>query len=111
MIAPQENPQFDVDSTSYIPGGISVSSMVVVQGHPELLQIVGALHPPGGFAGRLDRGEQQRDENSDDRNDNQQFHERKTAATATVGLSNRAATLPGKPAVAPDAGRAKRNSL
>ena len=51
--------------------------MVVVQGRTKLLQVVVALGPPRRFAGRLDRGQQQRDQDADDGDHDQQFNQRK----------------------------------
>ena len=45
--------------------------MIVVHRQTELLQIVDALHPPSCFASRLDRGQEQRDEYRDDRDDDE----------------------------------------
>src|SRR5512147_203757 len=47
----------------------------VVDGEPQLLEVVGALHPPCGLAGGLDRGEQQCDEDADDGDDHQQLNQ------------------------------------
>jgi hypothetical protein len=44
---------------------------VVVDRQPELLEVVGALGAPGGLAGRLDRGQEQGDQDGDDRDDHQ----------------------------------------
>jgi hypothetical protein len=49
-----------------------------------LFQVVAALHAPSGFAGRLHGGEQQANQDPNDRNDNQQFHQRKTQFTIQV---------------------------
>jgi hypothetical protein len=43
-----------------------------------LFHAVAALHAASGLARRLDGGEQQGDEDADDRNDDQQFNQRKT---------------------------------
>ena len=45
----------------------------------DLLEVVGALHPPGGFPRGLHGRQQQRDQDPDDRDHDQQFHERKAA--------------------------------
>ena len=47
--------------------------MVVVQAYADLLEIVGAGHPPRGFARRLDGRQQERDEDADDGDHDQQF--------------------------------------
>jgi hypothetical protein len=57
-------------------------AFVVVEGQGELLHLVRALAPPGGFPGSLHRRQQQRDQNPNDRNDDQQLHQRKTSSTA-----------------------------
>jgi hypothetical protein len=41
--------------------------MVVVEGQSNLLEVVGALHPPRRLARRLHRGQEQRDQDRDDR--------------------------------------------
>ncbi len=43
--------------------------VIVVQREPNLFEIVRTLRPPGRLAGRLDRRQHQRDQDSDDRND------------------------------------------
>jgi hypothetical protein len=42
-------------------------------GDGDLPEMVLALRPPTGFAGCLDRGEQERDEDADDGDDDEQF--------------------------------------
>ena len=44
----------------------------------QLLEIIAALHPSRRLAGRLHRRQQQRNQNPDDRDDHQEFHQRKT---------------------------------
>ena len=39
-----------------------VGVLVVVQGQADLLEVVGALDPPRGLAGRLDGGQEQGDQ-------------------------------------------------
>ncbi len=58
--------------------------MVVVQGQAELLEVVRALRPPRGLAGRLDRGQQQRDENGDDCDDDEQLDQGKTLTNFSI---------------------------
>jgi hypothetical protein len=58
------------------------AAFVVVQGQGELLQMIDALAPPGGFSGGLHRGQQQRDQNPDNRDHDQQFHQGKTSFPA-----------------------------
>jgi len=54
-------------------GKCTVDVVVVHCGHGDLLQVVDALSPPGGLAGRLHGGQEQGDENRDDSDDDQQF--------------------------------------
>src|SRR4029077_8164081 len=56
--------------------------VVVVDGQPDLVQVVRALHPVGGLPDLLHRGQQQANEDRDDGNDNEQLDERKGGATA-----------------------------
>ena len=55
--------------------------MVVVQAQSQLFQVVLALCPAGRFAGLLDGGEQQRDQDGDDRDDHQQLNQCKANST------------------------------
>ena len=48
---------------------------IVVDRQAHLPEVVGTLHPPGGFAGRLNGGQQQGDQNPDDRNDHEKLDE------------------------------------
>jgi hypothetical protein len=50
-------------------------ALVIQQREPHLLQLVHTLRAPGRFTGRLHRGEQQRHQDPDDRDDDQQFNE------------------------------------
>jgi len=43
-----------------------------------LLEIVRALHPTRGFAGRLHRREKKTDQNTDDRDDDEEFDKSET---------------------------------
>src|SRR3954454_22112330 len=52
--------------------------MIVMARETDLLQVVHTLGAPGGFAGGLDRGEQESNEDTDDRNNDQQFNQSKT---------------------------------
>jgi hypothetical protein len=47
--------------------------VVVLDGQPELFQVVRALHTTGGFASGLNGREKQTDQNTDDRDDDQKF--------------------------------------
>ena len=51
---------------------------VRVAGRAQVAQVIGALASSSGFAGGLHGGQQQRDQDPDDRDDHQQFDERKT---------------------------------
>jgi hypothetical protein len=53
--------------------------VIVVHGNAELLQVVAALRPAGRFAGGLDGGKQQGDEDRDNRDYHQQLNQRKTS--------------------------------
>ena len=55
---------------------LAVGVVVVVQGQPDLLQVVLALHPGGGLADLLDGGQQQADQDRDDRDHDQQLDQR-----------------------------------
>ena len=52
--------------------------MIILYGDADLFQIVRALSASGRFAGGLNGGQQQSDQNPDDRDDNQQFHKGET---------------------------------
>jgi hypothetical protein len=45
-----------------------------MDGYADLFEIVRALGPPGGLAGRLDGRQQECDEYADNRNDDQELH-------------------------------------
>ena len=62
-----------------------VCRMVVVQANPNLLQVVLTLGPSGGFAHFLNGREQESDENRDDRDDDEQFDQRKAGRTPLQG--------------------------
>jgi hypothetical protein len=53
-----------------------------VGGQSNLLQIVSALGPTSGFPRRLDRGEQEGNQDGNNGNDDQQFNQRKTLRPA-----------------------------
>jgi hypothetical protein len=55
---------------------------VIQRGEPHLLEIIGALHAPGGLACRLNGREQQRDQYSNDRDHDEQLDKRKRFASA-----------------------------
>ena len=46
----------------------------------DLLEVVGALRPAGGFAGRLHGGKEEADERPDDRDDDKELDEREGPA-------------------------------
>jgi hypothetical protein len=50
----------------------------------DLLEVVGALHPPGSFSGRLNRRKQKANQDGDDRNHHQKLHEGETSRFAKV---------------------------
>ncbi len=52
--------------------------MIVVAGQGQLLHLVDAFRPAGGFASGLDGGEEQGDEHANDGDHDQQFDERET---------------------------------
>jgi hypothetical protein len=54
---------------------------IVLHRKAHLPQIAGATHPSGSFPRRLNRRQQQSNENSDNSNYHQKFHERKSAAS------------------------------
>ena len=54
--------------------------MIMVGGHAELPEVVGALSAARSLAGRLNGRQQQRDQDADDRDHHQQFDERKAAS-------------------------------
>ena len=60
--------------------------VIIVQRQPDLLQVVGALHPPRGVARRLHRGQEQRDQDPDDRHDRQQLDQGEAARGSANAL-------------------------
>ena len=52
---------------------------VTVHPQPQLLELVLAAAPAGRLAGRLNRGQEQRDEHADDRDHDEQFDQREPA--------------------------------
>ena len=61
-------------------GKHAVRIVIVLRRQGELLQVVDATGPPGRLAGRLDRRQQQRDQDADNGNHHQQFDQRKRLA-------------------------------
>ena len=51
-----------------------------MQGQADLLEVVGALSPSRGLASRLDRRQEQGDQDRDDRDHHQQLDQRKRSA-------------------------------
>ena len=49
----------------------------------DLLDLIGALRPPGRLAGRLDRRQQQGDQDANDGDHDQQFDQREAGAART----------------------------
>ena len=56
---------------------------MALNGQADLLEIVLALGAAGRFAGGLDRWQQERYQDANDRDDNQQFDERKARRSAS----------------------------
>ena len=54
--------------------------MVHLEGEPELLEMIGALRSPCSFSSHLNGGQQQGHQNTDDRDDDEQFDEREARA-------------------------------
>ena len=54
-------------------GELAVGVVVVLDRQSELLQVVRALHPTRGFAGRLNRREKEPDQDTDDGDNDQKF--------------------------------------
>jgi hypothetical protein len=63
----------------------AIDIMVIVQGEADLLEVVDALGASGGLAGRLDGGQQQRDQHGDDRNHDQELDQGE--CTSSHGLN------------------------
>ena len=57
---------------------------MIVQREPHLPHVVRAAGPPRGLASRLHRGQEQRDQHANDGYDDQQFHQRETAASGPL---------------------------
>src|SRR6516165_6193137 len=72
----------------------SHGTLVVIQGQADLLQIVGALDAPRRLAGRLYRGQQERDQDGDDGDHHQKFDERESATSHRCILPKNTATFP-----------------
>jgi hypothetical protein len=63
-----------------VVGEIAVTVVEIVEADADLLEIIGRLSAIGGHAHLLHGGQQQRDKHGDDRDHDQQFDQRKTAA-------------------------------
>ncbi len=59
-----------------------VGCVVIVERDADLFEIVGALNSPRCFPRDLHRGQEQRDQNRDDRDDDEQFDQCETPATS-----------------------------
>ena len=62
---------------------------VVVQGQPELLEVVVALHPPRRLPRRLHGRQEQRDQDRDDRDDDQELDQREARTSMRHETSSR----------------------
>ena len=67
-------------------GEHAIDVAIVLDGEAQLLQVVHALRPAGGLAGRLDGGEEQCDQHGDDGDDHQQLDESKATALHGTAL-------------------------
>ena len=56
-------------------GEVALRRMVALEAEAELLDVVGALRPPGRLAGRLHRREEEADEGADDGDDDEKLDE------------------------------------
>ena len=66
------------------PVGVeAIGAFIIRQRQPELLQIVDALGPASGFAGRLDGRQEQGDQDRDDRDDDEQLDQGEAAGDAS----------------------------
>ena len=65
-------------------GENAVGVVIVVHGQPDLLQVVGALNAAGGFASRLNGGQQQSDQDRNNRDNNQKFDQSETRRRTTI---------------------------
>src|SRR5690606_13430420 len=72
-----------------VPAGGELTSrrVMVVEGHAELPTIIQTLRPAGGFAGRLDGRQEQRDQHADDGDHHQQFHKGETPVTSQLAVA------------------------
>ncbi len=69
------------------PGGKDpLRTFVIVHGQADLLQVVRALGTPGGFPGRLDGGQEQRDQDRDDGDHDEQLDQGEPEAAVTHDL-------------------------
>ena len=72
------------------PGGNCADGrVIVVQRQAELLHVVDALRSAGGFTSRLDRRQQQRDQDGDDGDDHQQFDQGETQTRTAASPDGR----------------------
>jgi hypothetical protein len=55
----------------------ALNVVIILQRKSNLLLVVQALHPPGSLASRLNRGQKQRDQDADNRNNDKEFDQRK----------------------------------
>ena len=62
----------------------AVGALVVHGRQGQLLQVVGALGTAGRLAGRLDGGQEQRDQDGDDRDDDEQLDQGETGSSVSL---------------------------
>jgi hypothetical protein len=69
-------------------GKVLLDVMMIEYGESEILEIIRARGSPRGLARRLNRRQQQCDQNANDRNDDQQFNQRKAFPANANTLSH-----------------------
>ena len=69
----------DHQDRNFVPGGkLFIDAIIIVIASPLCFKLFCTLRAPRGFAGRLNRREQECDQNADNRNNDQQFHQRES---------------------------------
>ena len=61
-----------------------IDILIIMACQRELLEVIGALHSPGGFAGCLDRRQQQGDQDGNDRDHDEKLDERETTRAGST---------------------------